>query len=163
LQPRLYRSRNNRVILGVCGGLGEYFRIDPVLIRVIAVLLLIPGVFPVIIAYLVMAIIVPVEGSTSSNSEDTFRENISDMQNTTANLGKEIRTTFESHEAQPGTPDKSRPASSNILYILAIILIAIGAFFLLVNVFSWFSRFVWPSLLIIAGIIIVVLVARRRK
>jgi phage shock protein C len=163
MQHRLYRSRNNRVILGVCGGLGDYLRIDPVVIRVIAVLLLIPGVFPAVIAYLVLAIIIPVAGSTANNPEDTFRENISDMQNTTANLGKEIRSTLESREAQPGTPGEGRPASSSILYILAIILIAIGAFFLLANVLSWFSRFIWPSLLIIAGIIIVILVARRRK
>lgn len=32
---RLYRSRQNRVIAGVCGGFGDYFNIDPVVIRVI--------------------------------------------------------------------------------------------------------------------------------
>lgn len=31
----LYRSRTNKVIAGVCGGLGEYFSIDPVIIRII--------------------------------------------------------------------------------------------------------------------------------
>lgn len=36
---RLYRSRKNRVIFGFCGGLGEYFCIDPVIIRIIYVLL----------------------------------------------------------------------------------------------------------------------------
>jgi phage shock protein C len=32
---RLYRSRENRVIAGVCGGLGEYFNVDPVLVRLL--------------------------------------------------------------------------------------------------------------------------------
>lgn len=35
---RLYRSRTNRMIWGVCGGLAEYFNIDPVIVRIIAVL-----------------------------------------------------------------------------------------------------------------------------
>ncbi len=32
-QKKLYRSRSNRMIAGICGGLGEYFDIDPTLIR----------------------------------------------------------------------------------------------------------------------------------
>ena len=41
---RLYRSRHNRVIGGVCGGIGEYFDIDPLLIRLVwAVLFFIGG------------------------------------------------------------------------------------------------------------------------
>lgn len=39
MDKRLYRSRKDSVIGGVCGGLGEYFEIDPVFIRIIAVLL----------------------------------------------------------------------------------------------------------------------------
>lgn len=56
---RLYRSRKDRVIAGVCGGLGEYFNIDPVIFRVLAVILLIPGGFPGLIPYVVLWIIVP--------------------------------------------------------------------------------------------------------
>ena len=36
-KKKLYRSRENRMIAGVCGGLGEYFEIDPTLIRLAAV------------------------------------------------------------------------------------------------------------------------------
>ena len=35
---RIYRSRKNRVIAGVCGGIGEYFNVDPVVIRILWVL-----------------------------------------------------------------------------------------------------------------------------
>lgn len=56
---RLYRSRKDRVIAGVCGGLGEYFNVDPVIFRVLAVILLIPGGFPGLIPYVVLWIIVP--------------------------------------------------------------------------------------------------------
>lgn len=54
---RLYRSRRNRIIAGVCGGIGEYFNIDPVLIRILAVVIPGFGWF----AYLVCAIIIPQE------------------------------------------------------------------------------------------------------
>lgn len=35
MPKRFYRSRKNRIIAGVCGGLGEYFNIDPIIFRVI--------------------------------------------------------------------------------------------------------------------------------
>jgi phage shock protein C len=54
---RLYRSRRNRVIAGVCGGIGEYFSIDPVIIRILAIVIPGFGWF----AYLVCAIIIPSE------------------------------------------------------------------------------------------------------
>lgn len=57
---RLYKSETNKVFAGVMGGLGDYFNIDPVLIRVAYILLdVITGVVPGIIAYFIMAIIVP--------------------------------------------------------------------------------------------------------
>jgi phage shock protein C len=40
MEKRLYRSRTDRVIWGVCGGLAKYFDIDPTIVRVIAVLLI---------------------------------------------------------------------------------------------------------------------------
>ena len=56
---RLYRSSKDKVLAGVCGGLGEYFKIDPVIIRILWVVFsLIYGVG--ILAYIVAWIIVPV-------------------------------------------------------------------------------------------------------
>ena len=56
---RLYRSTTNKVLAGVCGGLGEYFNVDPTLIRVGFVLLALPGGLPGIIPYLILWIVVP--------------------------------------------------------------------------------------------------------
>ncbi len=59
---RLYRSKTDKVIWGVCGGLAKYFGLDPVLIRVIAVLLLILLAFvPTVVAYVILRIVVPIE------------------------------------------------------------------------------------------------------
>ena len=54
---RLYRSKKNRVIAGVCGGLGDYFDVDPTLIRLIWVLFMFTGAG--ILAYIIAWIIMP--------------------------------------------------------------------------------------------------------
>lgn len=58
-QKKLYRSRRNRMICGVCGGLGDYFNIDPTIIRLLLVLLGCTG--SGIVAYFIAAIIIPDE------------------------------------------------------------------------------------------------------
>ncbi|HUG08542.1 MAG TPA: PspC domain-containing protein [Acidimicrobiia bacterium] len=57
-QPRLYRSREQKVIAGVCGGLGDYFALDPVWFRIGFVVLAFGGGSGVLI-YLLMWLIVP--------------------------------------------------------------------------------------------------------
>lgn len=56
---RLYRSRKNRMICGVCGGIAEYFNVDPTLIRLGLVFLACTGTG--ILAYFIAAIIIPDE------------------------------------------------------------------------------------------------------
>ena len=62
MKKRLYRSRDERMIWGVCGGIAKYFDVDPTLIRIIAVLTLFLG-FTGLLVYLILAIIVPLEPS----------------------------------------------------------------------------------------------------
>ena len=57
----LYRSRNNRMIGGVCAGLGEFLGIDPTIVRLLFALGLIFGHAFVAIVYLVMFMVVPEE------------------------------------------------------------------------------------------------------
>jgi phage shock protein PspC (stress-responsive transcriptional regulator) len=65
---RLYRSRSNRMLFGVCGGLGEYLNVDPTVIRLIFVLAFLPG-GPGLLAYLVLALLVPEEPLEEVQSE----------------------------------------------------------------------------------------------
>jgi len=59
---RLYRSNNNRMICGVCGGIAEYFGIDPTLVRIgWVVLSLFGALFGGVLAYIVAAVIIPDE------------------------------------------------------------------------------------------------------
>lgn len=56
----LTRSKVNKVWLGVCGGAGEYFNIDPVIVRVVWILIVaFTGFAPGIIAYLLAALVMP--------------------------------------------------------------------------------------------------------
>lgn len=57
-QKKLYRSRANRMISGVCGGFGEYFNIDPTIIRVIAAFLLLFGGVSFLV-YIILWIVIP--------------------------------------------------------------------------------------------------------
>lgn len=59
MSKRLYRSKNDRMIAGVCGGLAEYFNVDPVIIRIVAFILLLPGGLPGLIPYAILWIVVP--------------------------------------------------------------------------------------------------------
>lgn len=61
-RKRLYKSRNNKMICGVCAGIADYFNIDPSIVRVLwAVLALAAGTG--MLAYIACAIILP-EGDT---------------------------------------------------------------------------------------------------
>ena len=61
MEKRLYRSRTDRVLSGVCAGLGNYFNIDPVLVRVLAVILGFVSFGTFLLLYLVLALIIPLE------------------------------------------------------------------------------------------------------
>ena len=77
-EKRLVRSKTNKMIGGVCGGLGEYFDFDPTLIRLIFAALIVFGAGSPILLYLLMWIIIPAADSTRAmigmnefSSEDT--------------------------------------------------------------------------------------------
>lgn len=54
---RLYKSASNRMLCGVCGGVGEYINIDPTVIRLLWVIISFGGVG--ILAYIIAAILIP--------------------------------------------------------------------------------------------------------
>lgn len=58
MNKKLYKSHTNKMICGVCGGLGEFFGVDPTVIRLVwAILGLMGGTG--IVAYLIAAVIIP--------------------------------------------------------------------------------------------------------
>ncbi|HBM75484.1 MAG TPA: PspC domain-containing protein [Clostridiaceae bacterium] len=67
MSRQLYRSKNNRMIAGVCGGIGEYFNIDPTLIRILWAAFSVLSVGAGIIAYIIALIVIPEEGFEGAN------------------------------------------------------------------------------------------------
>ncbi len=128
MEKRLFRSRMNKMLGGVCGGLGDYFNLDPVLIRVIFV----AGTFVTgigLLAYILLWIIVPFEPVVTSNAA-SFDQTI-----------------------PPGEPQPAHQVRKNSGgAIFGTILILIGLIFLADN-FIPFFRFwdFWPIILIALG------------
>lgn len=64
----LTRSKDDRVVLGVCGGLGDYFNRDPLLFRILFILLLFANaLIPFLIVYLLFALLIPEDRSKGGN------------------------------------------------------------------------------------------------
>ena len=61
---KLYRSRDEQMIAGVCGGLAAYFEVDPTLVRLLFVAAVLLGLGGTILVYFLMMITVPVEPLT---------------------------------------------------------------------------------------------------
>lgn len=128
---RLYRSTSDKVIGGVAGGLGNYMNIDPVIVRILFVLMAIFGGSGVLV-YIIMWIIIP---------EQKYR------------FGTEIP-----NNPQPtaGINDKDTSTRTNTSLIAGIVLIAFGLLFLIDRLVPYYSiHDFWPLLLILAGALLI--------
>jgi phage shock protein C len=68
MQPRLMRSRNEVIVAGVCGGLAEYFAIDPVIVRLIFVLVTLTSGIGLLV-YPILWLVMPKSGATASGAQ----------------------------------------------------------------------------------------------
>jgi phage shock protein C len=69
---RLHRSRTNRVLAGVCGGIAEHYGSDPTAVRLAALVIgLFTGIVPMVVLYIVAAIVVPESGASPGDRPTT--------------------------------------------------------------------------------------------
>lgn len=60
MKKRLYKSKDDKIFSGVIGGIGEYFDIDPTILRLLYILIAVmTALFPAIIGYIIAALVVP--------------------------------------------------------------------------------------------------------
>ncbi|MFO7664857.1 MAG: PspC domain-containing protein [Chloroflexota bacterium] len=131
-QERLTRSETDKMIAGVCGGLAAHLGIDPVLVRLAFVVLLLASGIGFAI-YVILWIVMPVESQVPA----------------------EIRVMNDQAAEDPSSlKNQSNPAAT-----VGIILILLGAFFLL-NQMGWIPGLFWPIVLIGAGIFYLIRRAR---
>ncbi|HPT13932.1 MAG TPA: PspC domain-containing protein [Bacteroidales bacterium] len=143
---RLYRSKTSRVFGGVCGGLAEYFDVDPIIIRLLFLIIAFAGGGGILV-YIILWIaipekpFVPFDASYTSGGEATPGE------------------TTESSQPDPGqpfVPEKSNQPGRGGL-IGGLILITLGCIFLA-------DRFIpninfhdlWPLILVMIGAVLIV-------
>lgn len=146
-EKRLYRSCNNRILGGVCGGLGEYFDIDPVLIRLIFVLL--TFVAAGIVIYLIAWVVIPEDPECVGKNQKTkeeIRDGAEEIKEKAKEFASEIKKSVKEIRKNRGDNDGR--------LIAGIIVIALGVIFLLQNVvhINIFAN-LWPIILIIIGLV----------
>ena len=115
---RLYRSEREKILCGVCGGLAEYFNIDPTIVRLAVALLFILNPGATLLLYLIACIIMPKE------SEVKAREPV----------GEEKAPTPTTTPRAPAL--SSKEVETIILLIIGVVLFIIGVSLLSSTVFS---------------------------
>ncbi len=136
---------------GVCGGLGEYFTIDPTLVRIVYILVTVAtGLLLGIALYIVLWLIVPSEASVGKSVRESLRENVGDMAQSARNISGEVQATFQRNSAEGAR--RVDPA-----VLAGLLLVIIGVLFLLGNLdlLAWlhWARF-WPLILILIGLVL---------
>lgn len=148
---KLYRSRKDRVILGVAGGLAEYFEIDPIIIRLIFVLLTIWGGVGLLL-YIIGAIVIP--EVPNGKKADVEEGEVIDKEKI-KNDAKEFSEKTKS-AAQDIAKDWKKQPPRRGAQIFGIIIIFVGLSFLFQWYIPWLSwQHIWPIILIGLGLLII--------
>lgn len=145
---RLLRSKNNRVIAGVCGGIAEYYSIDATALRIIiALLTLWKGWF--LVVYLIAWLLIP-EQEAPASGDDRVQQVGKEMKDTVNRASEILR------RADGGSGNTTR-------YIFGGVLVLVGALAITEQYVPWRMMrwdIVWPVLIILGGVL---LMAQRRS
>jgi phage shock protein C len=130
MEKRLYRSTRDRVFGGVCGGLSEYAQVEKGLLRFLtAIAILVTGVFPGLVAYVICVLVIPTE-------EAVFKDQMY----------------RESGENPP--PKAANPENTKM--VIGVALILIGVIALAKLLFEWIDwKYAIPGVLVVVGALMV--------
>ena len=141
---RITKSKNDKVIDGVCGGLAEYFGIDPVLVRLVfVVLVFLDGLG--LLLYIILVIIMPGAQQTGQSPKETIQQNVKEISDRVKEAGEGLGHAFS---------NKTGQRHSNRAGWFGFLLILLGIFFLLNNLhlIPWVDRdLLWPIIIILVG------------
>jgi len=144
---RLYRSTTNKVLAGVCGGLGEYFNIDPTILRILFVAIIFWGGSGVVL-YIILWLVIPEAGQEQLPMEKRFSQAGQEMKAKAQQMAADIKVS---------SPHGLTPA-----IMVGAILVIVGAsalaqVFIPWRIFRW--DIFWPILIIVLGLMVII----RRK
>jgi phage shock protein C len=149
MNAKLMRSQTDKMVGGVCGGLGLYLGIDPTLVRLFFVVLGLSNGGIALLLYFVLWIVMPLDGKQAPASlSDAIGTSTQEMADRARNLGQDIR-------------ENMVPRQRQIAMFGGIALVVLGAALLLQNMaIPWLAwlRFdqLWPILLILGGLVLLV-------
>lgn len=188
MNERLYRSRSDRMIAGVAGGLAEIWNLDPSLVRIVwAVLVPLTG-FIALLVYVVMAIVVPEEDESGWVPPAASPGGASTPPEGGTPVGASGAPASAAGEVRPGAPSPGIPPGPTTraewraqrragralrrhergpgsgAAVLGVALVIIGAYFLLREYVPAFDadRF-WPIALIALGVLLLIVALGRRS
>lgn len=146
MPKKLYRSRKDKMIGGVAGGLADYFDVDPTLVRIVFIITLFLGGSGVL-AYIILWIVVPEEPYVFTNTGQSGTAS-SSTSSTTSSAGEQSSTESNVNEYQQAYEEQKERRRN----IAAVILIIIGVLFLADNFIPRFDfGDYWPLILIAIG------------
>lgn len=150
-ESRLYRSTTQRAIGGVAGGIAEFFDIDPVIVRIIFILLLIFSKGGGLLVYIILWIAIPERPITAQMFSDS-----------PPSKPFEGSSAYESPVYDPVAEAKNRRKSGSILG--GVILICIGVIALSARYIPYFSfHDVWPTILVAAGLVLIITAIKKGR
>ncbi len=141
MENRLYRSRTDRVIAGICGGLGRYLGVDPTLVRLFFILLLLLGKGAGLLIYIVLWIAIPPEPRGENGGAEYIGPG---------------REAMVGPQGEGYAAERRREAS----IVVGAGLILLGILFLLQNLnIAWLHwvafDLLWPLLLVAGGLALI--------
>ena len=146
MRERLYRSRDDRMLFGVAGGMARYFNVDSAIVRLVWVLLFLAAGAGILL-YIVAAIVIPEEpvGSAADSAA-------------AAAVGGAPSVAGR----PPGQAHVIGRDNGGGAILLGVVLVVVGGWFLLQRFLPQFdAALVWPAILVIVGLVLVVGAVRR--
>ena len=140
---RLYRSSTDTMIGGVCGGLGEFLGIDPMLVRIaFAVFALFDGLG--IMAYTILWIVVPQKEQIDMRPADVVRENIEELRGRAQGIGQDIQGAFSRETSSEIARRRTLWAGG------ALVLVGIGILLKNLGLLQWLNLGIFWAVVIVA-------------
>lgn len=150
MENRLYRSKTDVILGGVCAGLGKYLGVDPTLVRLFFILITLAGGVGVL-AYIIMWIVIPEEQTVTTGNPGVFTsEDLGNRANT-------MRNEFVDAVSKP---------NPKAVKVIGLGLVIYGGYLILKELhlpwLSWLnSGMIWAGLLILAGVVLIIRFTRK--
>lgn len=181
MNKKLYRSTKDSKLTGVCGGIAEFFNIDPVLIRISFIFLSFFGLLGLFL-YIVLAIVIPIqpiEGAPNENSDrnsnvtvgDNVKKNLEDLGknfeemgknfgNKMEDFGKDVESNMKNFgkeiEEKVEGFSKNSATGKFFLSVIGTLFIGLGATILIAKFCPYFRfEFYFPTILILCGVVLI--------